>query len=145
MKLMVIILNRIDALESLLEGLSSVGVGGATIIESSGMAMTLSRLESSVLSASIRSLFSGDEDNRTIFSVIRDDQLDTVRKVVYKTVGDLSKPNTGILFTIPLDFVEGTKKGRKKPGDKPEAEAKPEPDKQAGEADKAEEKPEKTS
>ncbi len=118
MKLMVIILNRIDALESLLEGLSSVGVGGATIIESSGMAMTLSRLDSSVLSASIRSLFSGDEDNRTIFSVIRDDQLDTVRKVVYKTVGDLSKPNTGILFTIPLDFVEGTKKGRGKPADK---------------------------
>ena len=115
MKLMVIILNRIDALESLLEGLSSVGVGGATIIESSGMAMTLSRLDSTVLSASIRSLFSGDEDNRTIFSVIRDDQLDTVRKVVYKTVGDLSKPNTGILFTIPLDFVEGTKKGRNKP------------------------------
>ena len=115
MKLMVIILNRIDALEALLEGLSSVGVGGATIIESSGMAMTLSRLDSSVLSASIRSLFSGDEDNRTIFSVIRDDQLDTVRKVVYKTVGDLSKPNTGILFTIPLDFVEGTKKGRNKP------------------------------
>ena len=115
MKLMVIILNRLDALEALLEGLSSVGVGGATIIESSGMAMTLSRLDSSVLSSSIRSLFSGDEDNRTIFSVIKDEQLEVVRKVVYKTVGDLSKPNTGILFTIPLDFVEGTKKGREKP------------------------------
>jgi ribonucleoside-triphosphate reductase len=37
------------------------------------------------------------------------------------------------------------KKGRKKPGDKPETEAKPEPEKQAGEAEKAEEKPEKTS
>ncbi len=115
MKLMVIILNRIDSLEALLEGLSAVGVGGATIIESSGMAMTLSRLDSSVLSASIRSLFSGEEDNRTILSVIKDDQLEVVRKVVYKTVGDLSKPNTGILFTIPLDFVEGTRKGRNTP------------------------------
>ena len=79
------------------------------------MAMTLSRLDSSVLSASIRSLFSGEEDNRTILSVIKDDQLEVVRKVVYKTVGDLSKPNTGILFTIPLDFVEGTRKGRNTP------------------------------
>ncbi|MBR1751461.1 MAG: hypothetical protein IJ740_11400 [Ruminococcus sp.] len=114
MKLMVIILNRIDSLEALLEGLSAVGIGGATIIESSGMAMTLSRLDSSVLSASIRSLFSGDEDNRTILSVIKDEQLEVVRKVVYKTVGDLSKPNTGILFTVPLDFVEGTRKGRGK-------------------------------
>ena len=138
MKLMVIILNRLDALESLLEGLSSVGVGGATIIESSGMAMTLSRLDSSVLSASIRNLFSGDEDNRTIFSVIKDDQLETVRKVVYKTVGDLSKPNTGILFTIPLDLVEGTKKGRSKPAVKAADEKgeKPQEDKGKEKADK---------
>lgn len=127
MKLMVIILNKIDALEALLEGLSAVGVGGATIIESSGMAMTLSKLDSSVLSSSIRNLFSGDEDNRTIISVIKNDQLDTVRRVVYKTVGDLSKPNTGILFTIPLDFVEGTKKGRSAPVPVKEQPKKPEP------------------
>ena len=32
MKLMVIILNKTDALESLLEGMSAAGLGGATII-----------------------------------------------------------------------------------------------------------------
>ena len=77
MKLMVIILNKIDSLEYLLEGLSAAGIGGATIIESSGMAMTLSKLDSSFVSASIRAMFSsdGNEDNRTIISVIRNDQL----------------------------------------------------------------------
>ena len=114
MKLMVIILNKTEVLDYLLEGLSASGIGGATIIESSGMAMTLSKLDSSFLSASIRSLFNGnEEDNRTILSVIDDDQLDTVRKVVYSTVGDLSQPNTGILFTVPIDFAEGTRKQRK--------------------------------
>lgn len=113
MKLMVLILNKIDSLEYLLEGLSAAGIGGATIIDSAGLAMTLSKMESSFVSSSIRALFTGnraDEENKTIISVIKDDQLDIARRVVYSTVGDLSKPNTGILFTIPIDFVEGTKK-----------------------------------
>lgn len=113
MKLMVLILNKIESLEYLLEGLSAAGIGGATIIDSAGLAMTLSKMESSFLSSSIRSLFSGsgaEEDNKTIISVIKDDQLDIARRVIYSTVGDLSKPNTGILFTVPIDFVEGTKK-----------------------------------
>ncbi|MBR6101628.1 MAG: hypothetical protein IKP95_04305 [Ruminococcus sp.] len=114
MKLMVMILNKLDSLEYLLEGLSAAGIGGATIIESSGMAMTLSKLDSSFVSASIRALFSaaGSDDNRTIFSVIRDDQLEIARKVIYSTVGDLSMPNTGVLFTLPIDFAEGIRKNR---------------------------------
>ncbi len=113
MKLMVLILNKTESLEYLLEGLSSAGISGATIIDSSGLVMTLSKMESSLISSSIRSLFAGsgtDEDNKTIISVIKDEQLDIARRVVYSTVGDLSKPNTGILFTVPIDFVEGTKK-----------------------------------
>ena len=43
-------------------------------------------------------------------SVIRDDQLDLARRVIYNTVGDLSLPNTGILFTVPIDFAEGIRK-----------------------------------
>ena len=116
MKLMVIILNKVDALEYLLEGLSAAGIGGATIIESSGLAMTLSKLESNIISASIRALFSGDEDNKTILSVIKNDQLDLARRVVYNTVGDLSLPNTGIMFTVPIDFAEGIRKDYKNLG-----------------------------
>lgn len=113
MKLMVLILNKIESLEYLLEGLSAAGIGGATIIDSAGLVMTLSKMESSFISSSIRALFTGegaDVDNKTIISVIKDDQLDIARRVVYSTVGDLSKPNTGILFTVPVDFVEGIKK-----------------------------------
>lgn len=114
MKLMVIILNKLEALEYLLEGLSAAGIGGATIIESSGLAMTLNKLDSSFVSSSIRALFSAtsDEDNRTIISVIRNDQLEIARKVIYSTVGDLSMPNTGVLFTMPIDFAEGISKNR---------------------------------
>ncbi len=115
MKLMALILNKTEALEYLLEGLSSAGISGATIIDSAGLVMTLSKMESSFISSSIRALFTSDgadADNKTIISVIKDDQLDIARRVIYSTVGDLSNPNTGILFTVPIDFVEGTKKNR---------------------------------
>ena len=82
MKLMVLILNKTDVLDSLLEGLSAAGIGGATIIESSGLATTLSRLDSSFISSSIRAILSGSEDdNRTIMSVIRNDQLEIARNL----------------------------------------------------------------
>lgn len=137
MKLLVIILNKTDALEYLLEGLSAAGIGGATIIQSSGLAMTLSKMNSSFISASIRSMFTGDEeDNRTILSVIRNNQLETARKVVYSTVGDLSQPNTGILFTVPLDFVEGTRKNRVLPVLETEQTAETEKDKGKTDGDK---------
>ncbi len=111
---MVLILNKTDVLDNLLEGMSAAGLGGATIIESSGLATTLSRLDSSFISSSIRAILSGaEDDNRTILSVIRNDQLEIARKVIYNTVGDLSSPNTGILFTVPIDFVEGTRKNRR--------------------------------
>ena len=100
MKLLVIILNKTDVLDYLLEGLSAAGIKGATIIESSGMAMTLSRLDSSFLSASIRGLFSGEEDNRTILSVIKNNQLDTARKIVYNTVGPWIKKKQNLRISL---------------------------------------------
>ncbi|MBQ4095046.1 MAG: hypothetical protein IJC65_01295 [Oscillospiraceae bacterium] len=108
MKLMVFILNRNDVLDKLLEGFSAAGIRGATIIESAGLAVTLSRMGSNIFSASLKALLSAEENNHTIISVIKDSQLEIARKVIYRTVGDLSKPNTGVLCTMPLDFVEGT-------------------------------------
>ncbi len=108
MKLMVFILNRNDVLDKLLEGFSAAGIRGATILESAGLAVTLSRMGSNIFSASLKALLSAEENNHTIISVIKDSQLEIARKVIYRTVGDLSKPNTGVLCTMPLDFVEGT-------------------------------------
>lgn len=112
MKLMVLILNRTERLDMLLEGFSSAGISGATIIESSGLAQTLNRIGSSLLTTAIKDILgsTAEDDNRTVLSVIKDEQLDTARKVIYATVGDLSLPNTGVLFTVPIDFAEGISK-----------------------------------
>ena len=108
MKLMVIVLNKLDVLNFLLEDFMKAGIKGATIINSTGMAMSLSKLEGSFFSSSLRAIFDVDrEDNRTILAVIHDEQLEIARQVIKDVVGDLSKPNTGIMFTVPIDFVDG--------------------------------------
>ncbi len=110
MRLMVMILSKTDALARFLEGLSAAGIGGATILDSEGLASTVARLDSSFFSASLRAFFIGLDGNKTILSLIQDDQMDLVRRVAYSTVGDLSQPGTGILFTVPVDFAEGLTK-----------------------------------
>lgn len=108
MKLMVFVLNKTDVLHFLLEDFTKAGIKGATIINSAGMAMTLSKLSDNFFENSLRAIFDVDRtDNTTIFAVIHDEQVEVARQVIKDVVGDLSKPHTGIFFTMPIDFVDG--------------------------------------
>ena len=108
MKLLVIILNKVEKLEEVLEGFIEEGVTGATIIDSIGMGHVIS--EEVPIFAGLRFMFAGAKPhNKMIFSVIHDDKEDPVIKILKKILGDLGRPGTGIVFTIPLDRVEGLK------------------------------------
>ena len=108
MKLLILILNKVEKLEEVLEGFLEVGVTGATIIDSIGMGHVIS--EEVPIFAGLRFMFAGAKPhNKMIFSVITDDKEDPVITVLKKILGDLGQPGTGIVFTIPLDRVEGLK------------------------------------
>ena len=111
MKLLVFILNRVDKLEKLLCELSEAKISGATIVESTGMARALYNMEDGAFLGSLRLFLDPErEENRMIFMVLNDEQIETVKRVIHKVVGDLSQPATGILFTMPIDSVEGLHK-----------------------------------
>lgn len=111
MKLMVFILDRVELLGLLLKDLASAGIKGATIIDSAGMTKTLARMEDSFLGASFKALFdSYGDDNLTILAVLKDSEFVTAKQVIADVIGDLSKPNTGLLFTVPIDYVDGLAK-----------------------------------
>ncbi len=108
MKLLVLILNKVEKLEEVLEGFLEVGITGATIIESVGMGQILS--EEVPIFAGLRFMFAGAKPhNKTIFSVIKNEKEDYVMSILENILGDLSEPGTGIAFTISLDRVEGLK------------------------------------
>jgi len=49
-------------------------------------------------------------DSRVILMVLEDEKVQVVLDIIDKLAGDLTKPNSGIVFTLPLDYVKGYKK-----------------------------------
>lgn len=108
MKLLMIVLNKVEMLEPLLETMTARGVRGATILNSTGMVRELTRNEEYPLFASLRYLIDSDrEESKTIFMVLREEQVAVAKKAVTDILGDLSQPNTAIMFTINIDEAEG--------------------------------------
>ncbi len=108
MKLLVLILNKVEKLEEVLEGFLEIGITGATIIDTVGMGHILS--EEVPIFLGLRFMFTGAKPhNKTILSTIKDEKEDQAIELLKKVLGDLNQPGTGIVFTLPVDRVEGLK------------------------------------
>lgn len=110
MKLIVIILNRVELLEDLLSAFLEIGVSGATVIDGTGMGQILT--SQIPIFAGLRDAFPGTNPvNKTILIVAREKQIKDIRIVLEDICGDFNTPGKGIYFSIPLDFVEGLTPG----------------------------------
>lgn len=108
MKLLILILNKVEKLEEVLEGFLEVGVTGATIIDSVGMGHIVS--EEVPIFAGLRFMFAGAKPhNKTILSVIKAEKEQEVLNILEKILGSLDEPGVGIIFTLSLDSVVGLK------------------------------------
>lgn len=108
MKLSVMILNKEEYLETLLEGYIEIGISGATIIDSMGMGHILS--SEVPIFAGLRFMFAGSRPyNKTILSVIPNDKTIPLKNLISKILGPLDESGNGILFFIDLCEVIGLK------------------------------------
>lgn len=109
MQLLVMVLNKVELLEELMAQLAAGGIGGATILNSTGMGRTLLNSDEEIpIFGMLRKVLSPErEESKTIFTVLKNEQLPTAKKIIETVTGGLNKPNTGIMFTIPVNFVEG--------------------------------------
>ncbi len=108
MKLLIYILNQTEKLEALLCSLTEAKIPGATIIESTGMARALHKMENGPIVDSLRYLIDPEqEENHTLLMALKEEQVPIAKAAIRDVIGDLSKPNTGILFTLPIEDVEG--------------------------------------
>ena len=108
MKLLLLVLNKVEKLEEVLEGYLEIGITGATIIDSVGMGHILS--EEVPIFAGLRFMFSGAKpSNKIILSAINDDKEKPAIRLLTKILGGLDKPGTGIVFSLPISSVEGLK------------------------------------
>ena len=106
MHLLIAIINNPDQVIDILDEFYKVDVKGSTVMDSTGMAHIMAN---HVPFFSRFAEFGKDPScNKTIFVVIdseksRDKAIDAIERIV----GDLNKPDTGIVITLPIDFCKG--------------------------------------
>lgn len=105
-----IVLNEGGYLSEVLFKMRQLGIRGATVIETMG-ARTVSKniYNLPVLGGLMKSLDGETEFNHTIFSVIeREEQVERVMNQIEKLLGgDMSRPNKGIMFVLPVTHMRG--------------------------------------
>ena len=108
MQLLVIGLNKVECLEALLEKFYEENISGATILDSMGMAHSLSSYDELRFMASLRLLINPDNrESKTLFMVVQEEKITEISKIVNEITGGLKNPDTGIMFTVPISYTEG--------------------------------------
>jgi len=105
-KLVFIILNQEEYLDELLEAFVEMDVRGATIIDSVGMGQIISH--ALPIFGGIRSLQQGSRPyNKTLFTVVPEAKVAEIIAAFEQICGHLADQGTGLVFTVPVDFVAG--------------------------------------
>ena len=110
MYVLFIVLNETQYLSEILTSLQHLGIRGATVINSMGARKIQDEEEEkSFLFKLVESLQGDTRNNRTIFSVIeKDEQIhDAMKSIEGILGGDMTVPNKGIMFVLPVTHFRG--------------------------------------
>lgn len=114
MYMILFVLHDAEKLNDLLDAWEEAGVPGVTILHSSGLGRVRQAglRDDLPLMPSLEDLFNHDEYfSRTIFSIVeRDETIERVVKATERVVGDLTKPNAGLLVVLPVAKVYGLRR-----------------------------------
>jgi hypothetical protein len=109
-QMVMLVLNRIELLDQVLDAWRAAGVGGTTIVESMG----LYRHQQQRKRLHMRFHFEAgipqgmQRSQYTLFAVVPDDEcVERCRVAAESVMGDLGGPNTGILVAWPLGYAKG--------------------------------------
>lgn len=109
MYLLVMVLDNVRRLDEVLRAWVEAGVRGVTILESTGINRVLQRPDAQPAYMGFSRVFGGGRvGHNTLFAVI--ESVDIAHAAVEATervLGDLSKPNTGIVFMLPVTETWG--------------------------------------
>lgn len=115
MFMVIFVLDNPELLDQVIDAWESIGVGGITIIPSTGMGRM--RLKGAwrddlPLIPSIDDLHEYTESyNRTLFTVCYGEEMvDKIFEATTKVTGDLNSPDSGIMFALPVAKSAGIRK-----------------------------------
>lgn len=112
MYMVILVLDDPNLLETVIDAWEETGVGGITILPSTGMARVRNRgawRDDLPLFPSLADLSGISESfNRTLFTIVSDEvSVDRVFAATSAITGSLDTPNSGIMFALPVSKSVG--------------------------------------
>jgi nitrogen regulatory protein PII len=109
MQLFVLILKKTEFMDEIIRQLAASGIKGGTILEGTGMARALVNMEELPIFSMLKYLLVDPENTncKLMLIVLKEEQVITTKETIKKVIGDLNAPNSGIIFTLPVTYVEG--------------------------------------
>lgn len=109
MQLLILILKKVHLENEIMEKLAETGVKGGTSLEGTGMAKALINMNELPFFGMLRHIITDEEKltSKVLLFVLKDEQIPAARAKIKEVIGDLTEPNTGIMFSIPINYVEG--------------------------------------
>ena len=106
-----IVLNKAECLNEILINMKDIGITGATIVDSVGAGRLRKSIgkEIPLIGSFMKALDTGIANNKTLFTVVENrEKLESIMERVEKICGgDMSKPDTGIMFAVPIEVSKG--------------------------------------
>lgn len=107
------VLDDPEKLPEILEAWEKAGIGGVTILESTGMHRIKRRL---FPMRYLPVVYDEEENHLTLMAIVEDEQLiEACLRATEAVIGNLEEPNTGIFAAWPLTIVKGIPKKGVKP------------------------------
>ncbi|ADU73917.1 hypothetical protein Clo1313_0848 [Acetivibrio thermocellus DSM 1313] len=104
-----IVLNEVDYLDDILAKFVDVGVSGATILHSQGMASAIVNSENNKISlfSALKSIIENIRPyNKTIFTVLESEELvEKAVSAVQSVIGKAPTSGVGFMFTVPIGKI----------------------------------------
>lgn len=117
MKLVILITAQIEHGLEVAEAWQAVGAPGITIIRSHGLhslqrevhsgAVELPRMVMSMAAAMASVIDNFEERSQIFLSVVDDELVDNLENAARKVLGDLEKPDNGVMFILPVERAIG--------------------------------------
>ncbi|WP_242836398.1 hypothetical protein [Ruminococcus sp. FC2018] len=104
------VIKRVELVDEIMIALAQAGVRGGTSIDSVGMAKSISGAENLATIGLLSSILKGvdpTQKGKTVFVVVDDEQVQSAIAAIKSVTGELTQPNAGVLFTVPITYAEG--------------------------------------
>ncbi len=109
MNLLIVILKKAELVTEICKELAENGVHGGTILDGVGMASVIEQMDDLPIFGMLRSILADDDEHdvvKTMLFVMNNEEMEKSGRIIRDVVG-LDEPNTGIMFGVPVSFVEG--------------------------------------